>query len=191
MSPRPRLILELGARQAAKEDTLRSVNLTRLQLEGYCFVWLSSDLRESKRGISNALASYESGKGTHHQILPRSILHLDVLLKAAHESVQWLDSLLDLGQVDLKQHSHSAAYFAILIFQERLSNLGDLVPGSSNLDEALLFHIHDTAACCQESLCIYISRRLLGFSGRSSTEICLVLFPLSVRQVGAFIGMQR
>lgn len=159
-------------------------------------------------------AIYIFPSGTHYEVLPCPVLHLDPLLKATHEAVRWLDAVLDLGQVDLEQQAHPAPKIAASLRLRRsiwggarlrtallracwacrvqigFADLCDLVTGPPDLDKALLGDLLCVGSR-QKALCIGKALLKTRLACCSSPQVRLVLFTLCVREIRAFVDVQR
>ena len=111
---------------------------------------------------------------THDEVLVCLVGWLPFLLPCAHKASSRDDTRLDLWQVDLHHHT--------LLPRVVIPDLGDAVSRSPNLQEN--FSLDVALRRSDHQL------RVFGISSGTTREIGLVLFALSVGQVGAFIGVE-
>lgn len=111
------------------------------------------------------------GLSRHQKILPASVWGFNPLLVRRHEPVAGHDALCDLRIVNLEEEA--------LLAQLRVPLLGDFIAWTANFHKLLHFHF--------DFLWGWLGWSLLGFFGCSPSQICLMLFSLSMRQVASLI----
>ena len=111
---------------------------------------------------------------TYDEVLVSLVRRLFPLLPSTHETTARNDPRLDLRQVHLHHHTLFAGI--------SVSDLGDTVTRTSNLQEDFLVY----------ALLRWRDHKLgfLQVPRRSTREVSLMLLPLGVCEVGAFIGVE-
>lgn len=123
-----------------------------------------------------------SSKGmTHDEILVVSIGRLDPLLEARHEAMPGLDVGRNLGVMDLEEQPELASH--------RVPDLGDLIPGATDLDELLLGDRVLGLRLLGEERGL-VEGGVLGIPRRTPGEVGLMLLALGMREVRALVGMK-
>ena len=112
---------------------------------------------------------------THDEVLIRLVWGLPPLFPGAHEPPARDDASLDLRQVYLHHHA--------LLARVTIPHLGHAVSRASDLQKHLALHARLLGRDLQLAL-FHVARCAPG-------EVRLVLFALRVREVGAFVCVQR
>jgi len=114
---------------------------------------------------------------THHKILERAVRNLPLLLKSRHEPAPRAFPDLDLGERNRKQETEALG--------GGIADLDNLVPRPPNLGEHALLDLRRAGRRGSEQ------HLLLIISCGAAREVGLVLLALRVRQIRAFVDMQR
>ena len=112
---------------------------------------------------------------THDEVLIRLVWGFSPLFPGTHEPPARNDASLDLRQVYLHHHA--------LLARLAIPHLGHAVSWASDLQKHLALHARLLGRHLQLTL-FHVARR-------APRQVRLVLFALRVREVGAFICVQR
>ena len=114
--------------------------------------------------------------GGNDHILKILIRLFNLLLVCTHESNVWLDILRNLGELDLEQQAG--------LRRDGIANLLNPVSGSADLDKLPLGSRHTS-----RKQRIFLVPSFFCLKGGAASEMCLVLPPLGVGEVGAVVLM--